>query len=237
MSDDLTANQKYYGSAQRSVIAPGPDRHGRPGQPQRIMPAYLPSPDDTSSDKYYANNGSSAQRHAAMLAQQPATQSIVRPAAGGAYGTKHEGDLARPLQVASVAEVPAAADKISQLIAAGQSYVFVEVAPAAWNALIVQFDVQMSRGRLSASDISVRIKLRKLAASGAELAEQMFGKIDPSAVPLAGNISEPANTIEAEEFERFVNEPEPEPDEKSLVTVETQEAPEIAMPAMVDDTD
>lgn len=189
-----SADNRYYKDGNRSVInnASASARRGRPGAPLRanVTPTYVRG--DSSTDQYYQNGGSRSQRRvtppAPLVPANGPRDSKARPSAGRAYandGTASSG-LVRPLQVVGESRevVRAAIESVVSALTEGQSTVLVQVATPAIEAQIrTGLEIRIAREQIT-GDRYRDVRFELLPKDSAELAERVFGTIDPATLPV-----------------------------------------------------
>lgn len=219
---NATADQRYYkgpkGRNESVINRNGSDRRGRPGAPLKSVASPVVVVGDTSTDKYYNTGGSKMQqRRTPPPAEVPAkhTDTKARPKPGAVYKSNKPDPathgVVRPLVVDQnkPANIRAAIQEIVDLMQGGQEVVIVQVVDAAAETAIrTGLDIRCAREEIT-RDQYRDVKFSLLPKTGAEIAEQAFGKVKPEQVPVASD-DEPEMP---KDFANFVNSGEDDDDE------------------------
>lgn len=203
-----TADSRYYKSRRgtsalgKAILRAGNRRGDADGNdlvkaPPRAINALA---NQTADDKYYKSR---PQRYV------PATaDSTARPVAGD-YGTVGEHDVTRPILVKTRDQILPAKNHIVSCLQAGQQRVIVLAGDQRLASDIsLQLDLAIGRGELTpdqrrAVDIGLGAN-----AQGSDLADQLYGKIDPDVLKTVEADTGGDPGIDPDDFADFVNAPE-----------------------------
>lgn len=198
-----TADKRYYASrsgtsALGDANRYAPNRRGRPGQPIQIRQAPASAMKTESADKYYRGHDETNPNIPHQIIEVPISrgrtvrveerETAARPAAGKSYDRGTQESLAgivRPMIVTHDDQVANAAAHVAKLLADGQTAVLIQVGDDRIEQKVrTSLELRVSREEIT-EDQYREVRFSLAPKDNSDLADQMFGRVNSTNVPLA----------------------------------------------------